>query len=101
PGLAADGRMLALTSLSFDIAVLELYLPLVSGASVVLVDRDTARDPERLWAQIEQQQVTAIQATPSTWRMLADHPRLPALAGRQVLCGGEALPADLAERLIG
>ncbi|MFK3775625.1 amino acid adenylation domain-containing protein [Pseudomonas sp. NPDC089406] len=100
PGLAADGRMLALTSLSFDIAVLELYLPLVSGASVVLVDRDTARDPERLWAQIEQQQVTAIQATPSTWRMLADHPRLPALAGRQVLCGGEALPADLAERLI-
>jgi len=101
PGLAGDGRMLALTSLSFDIAVLELYLPLVSGASVVLVDRDTARDPERLWAQIEQQQVTAIQATPSTWRMLADHPRLPALAGRQVLCGGEALPVDLAERLIG
>ncbi|BBH46995.1 hypothetical protein KU43P_34720 [Pseudomonas sp. KU43P] len=100
PGLAADGRMLALTSLSFDIAVLELYLPLTLGASVVLVDRDTARDPERLWAQIEQQQVTAIQATPSTWRMLADHPRLPALAGRQVLCGGEALPTDLAERLI-
>ncbi|MBF8739592.1 non-ribosomal peptide synthetase [Pseudomonas guariconensis] len=100
PGLAGDGRMLALTSLSFDIAVLELYLPLVSGASVVLVDRDTARDPDRLWAQIEGQQVTAIQATPSTWRMLAEHPRLPSLAGRQVLCGGEALPADLAERLI-
>ena len=99
PGLAENGRLLALTSLSFDIAVLELYLPLVSGASVVLVDRDTARDPQRLWAQIEQQQVTAIQATPSTWRMLAEHPRLPALAGRQVLCGGEALPADLARSL--
>ncbi|WP_324803086.1 amino acid adenylation domain-containing protein [Pseudomonas sp. JQ170C] len=99
PGLEENGRLLALTSLSFDIAVLELYLPLVRGASVVLVDRDTARDPERLWAQIEQQQVTAIQATPSTWRMLAEHPRLPALAGRQVLCGGEALPADLAQRL--
>ena len=99
PGLEQSGRLLALTSLSFDIAVLELYLPLVSGASVVLVDRDTARDPERLWAQIEQQQVTAIQATPSTWRMLAEHPSLPALAGRQVLCGGEALPADLARSL--
>jgi amino acid adenylation domain-containing protein/non-ribosomal peptide synthase protein (TIGR01720 family) len=93
--------MLALTSLSFDIAALELYLPLVSGASVVLVDRDTARDPARLWAQIEAQQVTAIQATPSTWRLLAEHPQLPALAGRQVLCGGEALPADLAQTLIG
>ncbi|WP_339548891.1 AMP-binding protein, partial [Pseudomonas sp. RA_35y_Pfl2_P32] len=55
PGLEESGRLLALTSLSFDIAVLELYLPLVRGASVVLVDRDTARDPQRLWAQIEQQ----------------------------------------------
>ncbi|MDH4582498.1 amino acid adenylation domain-containing protein, partial [Pseudomonas sp. BN415] len=101
PGLAEEGRMLALTSLSFDIAALELYLPLVSGASVVLVDRDTARDPERLWEQIAQQGVSAIQATPSTWRLLAEHPRLPELAGRQVLCGGEALPADLARTLVG
>ncbi|WP_416422489.1 amino acid adenylation domain-containing protein [Pseudomonas sp. App30] len=101
PGLVAGERMLALTSLSFDIAGLELYLPLTRGASVVLVDRDSARDPQRLWAAIEQHQVRSIQATPSTWRMLADHPQLAAkLAGRQVLCGGEALPADLAQRLI-
>ncbi len=101
PGLAAGERMLALTSLSFDIAGLELYLPLTCGASVVLVDRDSARDPQRLWAAIEQHQVRSIQATPSTWRMLADHPQLAQkLAGRQLLCGGEALPADLAERLI-
>ena len=102
PGLAAGERMLALTSLSFDIAGLELYLPLTQGGSVVLVDRDSARDPQRLWAAIEQHQVRSIQATPSTWRMLAEHPQLAQkLAGRQLLCGGEALPADLAERLIG
>ncbi|MGC1330025.1 amino acid adenylation domain-containing protein, partial [Pseudomonas sp.] len=102
PGLAAGERMLALTSLCFDIAGLELYLPLIQGASVVLVDRDTARDPQRLWAAIEQHQVRSIQATPSTWRMLAAHPQLAEkLAGRQLLCGGEALPNDLAEQLIG
>ena len=101
PGIEAGERFLALTSLSFDIAGLELYLPLIAGGTVVLVDRHAARDPARLWQAIERHGVSAIQATPSTWRMLAGDDRLASLAGRRVLCGGEALPADLAARLIG
>ena len=100
PGLGVGERMLALTSLSFDIAGLELYLPLILGATVVLADRDSARDPDRLWSLIETEAVTTIQATPSSWQMLMVHPRSHALRGRTALCGGEALPADLAERLL-
>ncbi len=100
PGLMAGQRMLALTSLSFDIAALELYLPLLTGASVVLVDRDTARDPQRLIEVIDAEQVDVIQATPSTWRLLSEQPAFARLQGRTLLCGGEALPADLAARLL-
>ncbi|WP_416422490.1 non-ribosomal peptide synthase/polyketide synthase [Pseudomonas sp. App30] len=100
PGLAAGQKMLALTSLSFDIAALELYLPLLTGASVVLVDRDTARDPQRLIEVIDAEQVDAVQATPSTWRLLSEQPAFARLHGRTLLCGGEALPADLAARLL-
>ncbi|MFZ1425165.1 MAG: amino acid adenylation domain-containing protein [Geminicoccaceae bacterium] len=101
PGMMPGERILALTSLSFDIAGLELYLPLIAGGTVVLVDREAARDPALLWAAIERHDVGTIQATPSSWRMLVTDERLPALAGRRLLCGGEALPADLAARLLG
>ncbi|SDO23676.1 amino acid adenylation domain-containing protein [Pseudomonas jinjuensis] len=100
PGIEAGRRMLALTSLSFDIAALELYLPLISGASVVLVDRTTARDSGRLLECIAEREVDSVQATPSTWRMLAEHPRFAGLRGVRALCGGEALAADLAARLL-
>ncbi|MCA1453647.1 amino acid adenylation domain-containing protein [Bradyrhizobium sp. BRP22] len=104
PGLTAEDRVLGLTSLSFDIAVLELWLPLMIGACVVLADRATAHDPDRLKALVAAQGVTVMQATPSTWRMLLDHdaasrPWLP--QGCRVLCGGEALAPDLARRLVG
>ncbi|MGQ9372192.1 AMP-binding protein, partial [Azospirillum sp. A39] len=72
PGLGPADRVLGLTSLSFDIAALELYGPLVSGGTVVLVDRAAARDPALLWAAIAGHGVTAVQATPSTWRMLGE-----------------------------
>ncbi|MDE5457022.1 amino acid adenylation domain-containing protein [Bradyrhizobium sp. CSA112] len=100
PGLTARDRVLGLTSLSFDIAVLELWLPLIKGARVVLADRAAAHDPSRLKAMVAAQGVTLIQATPSTWRMLLDHdgPSLPASC--RVLCGGEALTPDLARRLV-
>ncbi|UFS85862.1 amino acid adenylation domain-containing protein [Bradyrhizobium daqingense] len=100
PGMTAGDRMLGLTSLSFDIAVLELWLPLMIGACVVLADRAAAHDPARLKAMVERHRVSLIQATPSTWRMLLDHdgPSLP--ANCRVLCGGEALPPDLARRLV-
>ncbi|MBR0960067.1 amino acid adenylation domain-containing protein [Bradyrhizobium japonicum] len=100
PGMTAADRVLGLTSLSFDIAVLELWLPLTIGARVVLADRAAAHDPLRLKAIVERHGVSLIQATPSTWRMLLDHegPSLPASC--RVLCGGEALPPDLARRLV-
>ncbi|MGN8278556.1 non-ribosomal peptide synthase/polyketide synthase [Pseudomonas sp. SMN5] len=100
PGLCARDRVLSLTTFSFDIFGLELYGALLSGACVVLVDRLTAHDPQALLQTIERQQVSVVQATPSTWRMLLDHPAAAALAGRKCLCGGEALAEDLAERLL-
>ncbi|WP_024616033.1 non-ribosomal peptide synthase/polyketide synthase [Pseudomonas kilonensis] len=100
PGIAASDRVLSLTTFSFDIFGLELYGALLSGACVVLVDKQSAHDPEALLKTIDQQQVSVVQATPSTWRMLLDHPASALLAGRKCLCGGEALAEDLAERLL-
>ena len=91
-------RVLALTTLSFDIAALELLLPLVTGASVFVVDRTTARDPRALADAIAAQGITLMQATPSTYRMLLDDGWVPP-AGLKALCGGEALPPALAARL--
>ncbi|MCX4160101.1 MULTISPECIES: non-ribosomal peptide synthetase [Paraburkholderia] len=91
-------RMVALTTLAFDIAGLELFLPLVSGTQIVLLDRATALDPFALDAAIRESGATIMQATPATWRTLLDcgwsgAPDLKAL------CGGEALPGELAQRL--
>ncbi|MBR0669386.1 amino acid adenylation domain-containing protein, partial [Roseomonas hellenica] len=101
PGIAGDDAVLGLTSLSFDIAVLELLLPLLAGARLVLVDRATARDPAALLATIRANAVTMVQATPSSWRMLVEAGGLAALPPRlRILCGGEALPPDLAAALV-
>ena len=99
PGLGASDRVLALTSLSFDISALELYLPLLVGGRVVLVDRDVARDPSRLLGVALEQGVTVIQATPSTWTLLSGHADFPRLSGCRFFCGGEALSAELADKL--
>lgn len=99
PGMAADDTLLALTTISFDIAGLELYLPLLSGASMVLADSDTRLDSQRILDIVKLQGVTLLQATPATWRMMLEsgwNHRLPIKA----LCGGEAFPADLAEKLL-
>ncbi len=101
PGISADDRVLSLTSLSFDIAGLELYLPLISGASVVLSDAASQRDPSALLHRIREAGVSLVQATPSTWRMLLSAPDVDALRGCTLLCGGEALPADIAQQLVG
>lgn len=100
PGLGAEDVVLALTTVSFDIAVLEIFLPLTVGARVVLVARDVLVDPHQLSDTIREAGVTVMQATPATWRMLINagwkgDPNL------KVLCGGEAMPPDLAERLLG
>ncbi|WP_079155640.1 non-ribosomal peptide synthetase [Streptomyces ambofaciens] len=97
----ADGdRLLAVTTVGFDIAGLELFAPLTAGAAVVVAPTGVVHDPEQLRALLTGEQITVMQATPSLWRSVADDAgAAAALAGVRVLAGGEALPADLADRL--
>ncbi len=98
PGFTAGDRLVAVTTLSFDIAVLELLLPLWVGAEVVLATREQVADGRELRRLIEASGANILQATPAAWRLLLDAGFQPP-AGFRALCGGEALPADLAERL--
>jgi acyl-CoA synthetase (AMP-forming)/AMP-acid ligase II/acyl carrier protein len=99
PGLASADRSLAVTTLSFDIAVLELLLPLAVGAQVVLASRDEALDGQALKALIERHGVNVMQATPATWRMLIGAGWMGSPQFR-ALIGGEGLPPDLASQLL-
>ena len=99
PGLRDTDRLLSVTTLSFDIAGLELYLPLVTGARVVLADRAVATDPSQLLELLESSGATVMQATPATWRLLIEG-GWQGTAGLTVLCGGESLPRELAEQLL-
>lgn len=99
PGLAADERLLAVTTLAFDIAVLELLLPLTVGACTVIATRDELADPRRLAQRLGESRIAVMQATPALWRNLitagwAGEPKL------RMLCGGEALDAELAAALL-
>jgi len=99
PGLDGGDRLLAVTTASFDIAYLELLLPLVVGGTVVLAAPSTVVDGERLAAELDAHRITVMQATPVTWRLLVEtgwrgRPELRALVG------GEAFPADLAHDLL-
>ncbi len=97
--LGSDDRFVAVTTLSFDIALLELLLPIASGADLVIATGEEAREPDRLRSLIERTAATAMQATPQTWRLLDSAGGVP--AGLYLrLCGGEALPAELADRLM-
>ncbi|WP_141743995.1 non-ribosomal peptide synthetase, partial [Streptomyces sp. EN23] len=92
-------RLLAVTTVAFDIHVLELYLPLLAGASVAVAPRTAARDPRLLVALAERLDVTVMQATPTLWQAVLDEDPT-ALKGARVLVGGEALPSSLAERIL-
>ncbi len=98
PGFGEGEVLLAVTSPSFDIAGLELYLPLLAGGTVALATPEETLDGEALAARLRASGATLLQATPTTWRLLLDAgwPGDPALAG---LVGGEAFPPDLAARL--
>jgi amino acid adenylation domain-containing protein len=99
PGLSAADILLSVTTLSFDISVLELLLPLITGARLVVASRETAADGSRLLAELAKSDATVMQATPTTWRMLIDA-GWQENDGLKVLCGGEALPPDLAAQLL-
>ena len=99
PGITAKDILLSVTTISFDIAALELYLPLIVGAKVVIAPTDITSSDRDLATRIEDYQITMMQATPITWRMLlADN-----WQGNQqlkILSGGEALEPKLAQQLI-
>lgn len=100
PGLSAADRLLAVTTLSFDIAGLELYLPLVVGATVVVCPRAVAVNGEELAGLMKASGATVMQATPTTWQMLLDT-GWKGDGDFTALCGGEALPRVLADELTG
>jgi amino acid adenylation domain-containing protein len=99
PGMTAADVVPAVTTLSFDIAVLEIFLPLVVGARAEIVSRQTASDGAALAALLARTGATVVQATPATWRLLLNAGWRGG-AGVKILCGGEALPRPLADRLI-
>ena len=99
PKLEANDTLLAITTLSFDIAGLELFLPLAVGAKLVIASREAVADGNLLLSRIVSSGATVMQATPVTWRLLieAGWDGKPAL---KVLCGGETFPRDLANELV-
>ena len=99
PGISAEDRLLAITTLSFDIAVLELLLPLSVGAVVVIADQEAAVDGKALRGLLEDFRATVMQGTPSSWRLLLEA-GWNAPSGFKVLCGGEPMTPDVAAALV-
>ncbi|MEX6633172.1 non-ribosomal peptide synthetase [Hyphococcus lacteus] len=99
PGISRDDRLLAVTTISFDISILEIFLPLSVGATLIVATADDVVDGIYLSDLIDHQNITIMQATPATWRLLldADWQGAPKL---KALCGGEPLPAVLASALL-
>ena len=98
PGFSTNDILLAVTTIAFDIAGLELFLPLVTGGTIVLSTAEDARDPESLMTLIEKKKASVMQATPSTWKMM--------LAcgwknkeGLKILIGGEAIKEEIKDAL--
>lgn len=95
PGFSSKDTLLAVTTISFDISVLEIFLPLTTGGKCIIASKEESLDGKILESLIKKNNVTVMQATPATWRILeiADMNRYPSL---KALCGGEPLPPDLA-----
>lgn len=96
--ITANDRMLAVTTVSFDISALELFLPLICGARIVIAEKDVNKDPAAIANLIKEHNVTMMQATPTLWQMLAAN-QPHSVRGMKVLVGGEALPGQLASTL--
>ncbi|KAI4599792.1 putative PKS/NRPS-like protein biosynthetic cluster [Pestalotiopsis sp. 9143b] len=100
PGCGESDRLLAITTVSFDMAVVELFLPLLCGATAVIAQGRDVKDMAALVALMQRHEITLMQGTPAIWQMLLDsgwqgQPRL-----EKIFCGGEALSRQLADRLL-
>jgi amino acid adenylation domain-containing protein len=99
PGLDRSDTLLAVTTLSFDIAALELFLPLVVGARLVIADAETSQDPDALASALQEHRATVLQATPTTWQLLVES-RWKGDKTLKALCGGEGMSRQLADLLL-
>src|SRR6266545_1462431 len=99
PGITHNDVMLSITTISFDISGLEMFLPLITGAKVVIAGKSETQDAARLETLIHSHGVSIMQATPTTWQMLLEQGR-EGSARLTALCGGEALIGDLAKKLV-
>ena len=99
PGINADSVMLALASISFDPSTLELFLPLMVGAKVVIASEEMTTNPSLLAETINRQHVNILQATPATWQLLLDT-SWAGNAGLKALCGGDVLTRKMADQLL-
>ena len=99
PGIAASDTLLAVTTASFDISILEFLLPLVAGARIVMATAQQASDARALDRLLQRHAVTVMQATPASWRMLLES-GWEGKSDLRILCGGEALTADISSKLI-
>lgn len=99
PGLTENDRLCAVTPISFDISILELFLPLIAGATVIITPGDYTADGKLLLNYIKDNNATIMQATPSTWRLLLDA-GWKANVLQKILCGGEPIPPDLVEKIL-
>lgn len=99
PGIAPADLVLASTTISFDISVLEIFFPLVSGASTAIIDHDITSDPMKLIQVISEIRPTIIQGTPSMWRILISS-GWKGSKYQKILCGGEPLTIDLCKTLL-
>lgn len=96
--LNENDHLVAVTTFAFDISALEIYLPLISGASITIAQKEVIQEPSALTALLQEERVTIMQATPTLWQALVtEYPER--LQGLNVLVGGEALPAHLANIL--
>lgn len=99
PGIKSSDRLLAITTLAFDISLLEIFLPLISGASLVIAEDWQAQDDLALRDLLENESISLLQATPATWRLLLSS-GWKAPANFRAFCGGEKLARDLAKELL-
>lgn len=99
PGFTAGDRIVAVTTFSFDISGLELFLPLVTGGQTFIAGHSEARTGHELVSRVKEHGATVLQATPSLWRLMLEA-GFEAQAGFRILCGGEPLPRDLADDLL-
>lgn len=99
PGINADDTVLGTTTVSFDIAALELFTPIICGAKVVIVGREVATDGFALARAVDKHEITVLQATPTSWRMLVEA-GWQGRPGIKMVTGGEALTTDLAKQLV-